>query len=73
MHRDRTPPQVSCDGKDKLTASQARTLAKRLVGGVGSAYHCVHCKSWHVGHASRKANLLRKRPRFYDEDGGEGA
>lgn len=62
------PSDISCDGKDKLTAAIARKVAKRQPG--GSTYHCLHCNAWHVGHGSRKAQLVHKRPRlrFNDEE-----
>ena len=55
----------ACDGKDKLTPEQARKIARRQSS---SAYHCANCHAWHVGHIARKAKLLARRPRFYDND-----
>lgn len=65
----RFDPRISCDGKDRLTSTQAREIAKRQRNGNCSPYHCEHCKTWHVGHVARKATLARKRPpRHFDAE-----
>lgn len=53
----RAPPEVSCAGKEAMTAERAQTVARQIrrrKGGRPNAYRCVHCSSWHVGHGSKK-------------------
>lgn len=47
-------PEVSCIGKDKMTAVVARKVAKKLRNGSANAYRCEHCGHWHIGsHVAR--------------------
>lgn len=41
----------ACRGKDALTATRAKRLAKemRRRGRAVDAYHCAVCREWHVG------------------------
>ena len=45
---------AQCQGKDRLTSSQARTIAKRMkrAGRTTGAYRCTVCGEWHVGRMS---------------------
>ena len=46
-----------CDGKDKLTHSQAKRISRRMrkrTGAPVSPYRCVKCHEWHVGATPRR-------------------
>jgi hypothetical protein len=61
---DRSPQlvEVSCLGKDKLTAAIARRVAKRSQWAQVSAYRCEHCGHWHVGkHLVKTKNMGKRR------------
>ncbi len=54
-----TLPEYQCRGKIGFnTKARAKLIAKRTMtrsgGGVISAYLCVHCGFFHVGHAPRR-------------------
>lgn len=56
MGKRANPSEVSCQGKDRLTAIRAQQIAndmRRRGRQRIDAYHCPHCSAWHVG--GRKA------------------
>ena len=54
---------AACHGKDKLTAGQARAIAKRMrdKGRIVEAYRCRLCNSYHVGRPESIKGTDRKR------------
>lgn len=58
---------VECSGKDKMSAVQAKELAKRMRERDRRVdpYHCTFCRSWHVGSkpAAIKGNTHGRPPR----------
>ena len=57
--------EASCLGKDKLTAEQAKAIAKRARSGSPTAYHCAHCGAWHVGQGNRRDKKAMASRRQY--------
>lgn len=53
--------EASCQGKDKLTAEIAKKIVKRSKNRSAEAYHCAHCKGWHVGQGNRMAAKVKQR------------
>lgn len=45
--------QSDCNGKDRLTQTQAKAIARRTKGSTVHAYRCPHCGDWHVGRSNR--------------------
>lgn len=48
-------PEVSCEGKEKLTAKLAKAILRRRVSEDRmQLYHCEHCGFWHLGLGSKR-------------------
>lgn len=61
---------VSCTGKDALSATAAKRLARKIreKGDRVVPYLCTHCRAWHVG--TSLVHERRRRPRAPIDDGG---
>lgn len=64
-------PEVSCQGKDRLTATRAQqiALAMRKRGRQRiDAYHCEHCSAWHVGGRKALPDARRNEQKDIDRE-----
>jgi hypothetical protein len=65
--------EIACQGKEKLTPGQAKSVAedmRRRGRRQVQHYHCAHCLGWHVG--NRVAKLPDKRRQAVEKSEDEG-
>jgi predicted Zn-ribbon and HTH transcriptional regulator len=73
MRRNHTP-EGCCEGKESLSSTQARRIARtmrRKDRGRLQPYHCPGCGFWHVGSTSGHIEDKRRDVEKRAEEGGD--